>query len=171
MSAPDTNSPSAFLHIGKKRRTKEDPRFVTGRGRFAADIAIAGMKHVALVASPYPSARIVSIDARQALASPGVLSVLTGAELARHTDFLPVGVDAPKVKRYPLAVDQVRYAGEWVAAVVADSRALAEDAAELVEVEYDPLPYVTDPEQAVRADAHRVHADHSSNILYDFFCI
>ena len=166
MSAPDTNSPSAFLHIGKKRRTKEDPRFVTGRGRFAADIAIAGMKHVALVASPYPSARIVSIDARQALASPGVLSVLTGAELARHTDFLPVGVDAPKVKRYPLAVDQVRYAGEWVAAVVADSRALAEDAAELVEVEYDPLPYVTDPEQAVRADAHRVHADHSSNILF-----
>ncbi len=155
-----------FRYVGTHRRTREDPRFVTGRGRYAADVHLPGMKHVALVASPYPSARIVSIDARAALALPGVVAVVAGAELAQYTDFLYVGVDAPGVKRYPLAVDVVRYAGEWVAAVVADSRALAEDAAELVDVTYDPLPFVIDPEVAVTTEAPRVHATYPSNILY-----
>ncbi len=165
----DPGQPAAgqhFRYIGTHRRTREDPRFVMGRGRYAADVHLPGMKHVALVASPYPSARIVSIDARSALALPGVVAVLTGEELAQHTDFLYVGVDAPGVKRYPLAVDVVRYAGEWVAAVVADSRALAEDAAELVDVVYESLPFVIDPEVAVRADAPSVHAAHPSNVLY-----
>jgi 2-furoyl-CoA dehydrogenase large subunit len=155
-----------FRYIGKHRRTREDPRFVTGRGRFAADITVPGMKHVALVASPHASARIRSIDVSAALALPGVVAVITGEEIARNTEFLYVGVDAPGVRRYPLAVDVVRYAGEWVAAVVADSRAIAEDAAELVEIDYESLPFVMDPEVAVRADAPSVHADHPSNILY-----
>jgi 3-oxo-Delta1-steroid hydratase/dehydrogenase large subunit len=156
----------SFRYIGRKARTKEDPRFVTGRGRFVADIALPGMKHVALVASPYPSARIVSIDTAAARAQPGVHYVLTGAEFCANTDPLLIGVDAPEVKRWALAHGVVRYAGEWVAAVVADSRALAEDAAELVEVEYAPLPYVIDPEAALAADAPRVHPAHGSNVLY-----
>src|SRR3954471_15784356 len=119
-----------FRYIGKKRRTKEDPRFVTGRGRFVADVALPGMKHVAIVASPHPSARIVSINSAAALALPGVPYVLTGEEFCANTDALAIGVDAPKVARYSLANGVVRYAGEWVAAVVADTRALAEDAAE-----------------------------------------
>ena len=92
-------SPQNFRYIGKKRRTKEDPRFVTGHGRFVADIALPGMKHVALVASPYPSARIVSIDTTAALALPGVHYVLTGKEFCAATDALAIGVDAPKVTR------------------------------------------------------------------------
>src|SRR5439155_26814047 len=75
------------------------------------------------------------------------------------------GVDAPKVTRWSLARDRVRYAGEWVAAVVADSRALAEDAAELIEVEYEPLPHVTDPEQAMADGSPFVHPAHGSNVI------
>jgi 2-furoyl-CoA dehydrogenase large subunit len=159
-------SPYGYRYIGARRRTKEDPRFVAGRGRFAADLHLPGMKHVALVASPYPCARIRGIDAARALALPGVCAVLTGEELARNTDCLMIGVDAPQVKRYPLAAGVARYAGEWVAAVVADTRALAEDAAELVEVDYETLPFVVDPEAAMSPQSPLVHPAHASNILY-----
>ncbi|HZT62872.1 MAG TPA: molybdopterin cofactor-binding domain-containing protein, partial [Burkholderiales bacterium] len=164
MSAPET-SPNSYRYIGKKRRTKEDPRFVSGRGRYVADVALPGMKHVALVASPHASARIVSIDTRAALAAPGVLTVLTGEEFCAGTDSLVTGVDAPKLTRFALAKDVVRYAGEWVAAVVADTRALAEDAAELVEVEYETLPHVIDPEAAMQPGAPLVHPAHGSNVI------
>jgi len=159
-------SPYGYRYIGAKRRAKEHPRFVSGRGRFVADIALPGMKHVALVASPHASARIVSIGTRAAIAAPGVLCVLTGEEFCANTDSLAVGVDAPRVTRWALAKDVVRYAGEWVAAVVADSRALAEDAAELVEVEYEPLPHVIDPEKSLAPGAPLVHQAHGSNVLY-----
>ncbi len=158
-------NPGGFRYIGKQRRTKEYPRFVTGRGRFVADIALPGMKHVALVASPYPSARIVSINTAAARALPGVHYVLTGEEFCAATDALAIGVDAPKVARYSLANGVVRYAGEWVAAVVADTRAIAEDAVELVEVEYEPTPHVIDPEQAIKDGSPLVHPAHGSNII------
>jgi len=154
-----------FRYIGKQRRTKEDPRFVMGHGRFVADIALPGMKHVALVASPYPSARIVSIKTDAALALPGVHYVLTGEEFCDATDALAIGVDAPKVMRYSLARDVVRYAGEWVAAVVADTRAIAEDAVERVEVEYEPTPHVVDAELAVEHSSPQVHPAHGSNVI------
>src|SRR5213594_2859686 len=143
---------TSFRYIGAKRRAKEHPRFVSGRGRFVADVALPGMKHVALVASPHAAARIVSIDTKAATAAPGVLYVLTGEEFCANTESLALGV--------------VRYAGEWVAAVVADSRALAEDAAERVEVEYEPLPHVIDAEKALAPGAPLVHPAHGSNVLY-----
>jgi len=155
-----------FRYIGRKRRPKEDRRFVAGAGRFVADLALPEMLHVALVASPYPAARIRAIDARAALALPGVRAVLTGAELAQATDPLLTGLDIPKVRRFPLAVGRARYVGEWVAAVVAESRALAEDAAERVEVDYEPLPFVIDPEAALAPGAPPVHPEHGSNLLY-----
>lgn len=157
---------AGFRYIGKHRRTKEGPRFVTGRGRFVADVALPGMKHVALVASPHACARIKAIRAEAALALPGVHCVLTGEELAAATDPLLVGVDAPLVRRYPLANGVARYAGEWVAAVVADSRHLAEDAAERVAVDYEPAPPLLDPEKALEAGAPLVHPEHGSNVLY-----
>jgi 2-furoyl-CoA dehydrogenase large subunit len=163
---PEKKRPYDFRYIGARRRTKEDPRFVTGRGRYVADIALAGMKHVAIVASSYPSARIRSITTGAALKLPGVHCVLTGEEFCAATDPLMSGIDAPEVKRYALAGDVVRYAGEWVAAVVADTRALAEDAAELVEVEYEPLPHVINPEQALQAASPLVHAAHGSNVIF-----
>jgi 2-furoyl-CoA dehydrogenase large subunit len=156
---------SSFRYIGRKRRTKEDPRFVAGLGRYVADVALPGMKHVALVASPHASARIVSIDAKPALGMPGVLCVVTGEEFCAATDSLATGVDAPRLTRFALAKDAVRYAGEWVAAVVADTRALAEDAAEAVEVEYEPLPHVIDAERAMAPGAPLVHSAHGSNVI------
>jgi len=161
-----TPEATAYRYIGKQRRTKEDPRFVTGRGRYVADIALPGMKHIALVTSPHASARIKAILTEAALAMEGVRYVLTGEELCANVDPLLVGVDTPKVTRYPLAHGVVRYAGEWVVAVVADSRALAEDAAEKVEIDYEPTPYVLDPEKALLPDAVLVHPDHGSNVLY-----
>ena len=155
-----------FRYIGKKRPTKEDPRFVTGRGRFVADVALPGMKHVALVASPHPAARIVSIKTGAARAAAGVHYVLTGEEFCAATEPLAMGLDTPKVLRYALANGIVRYAGEWVAAVVADTRALAEDAAELVEVEYEPLPHVIDAEKAAQPGSPLVHPAHGSNVLF-----
>jgi 2-furoyl-CoA dehydrogenase large subunit len=154
-----------FKYIGSKRRAKEHPRFVMGKGRYVADVALPGMKHIALVASPHASARIVSIDTAAAGGAPGVLCVLTGEEFCAQTDSLLIGVDAPKVTRWALAHGVVRYAGEWVAAVVADSRALAEDAAELVEVEYEALPHVIDPQEALDGRT-LVHPAHGSNVLY-----
>jgi 2-furoyl-CoA dehydrogenase large subunit len=156
----------AFRYIAKKRRPKEDRRFIAGAGRFVADLALPGMLHVGLVASPYPFARIRGIDAKAALALPGVHAVVTGAEIVAGTDATMSGVDAPKVRRWPLAHEYVRYAGEWVAAVVADSRAVAEDAAELVEVDYEALTPVTDPESAMKPESPAIHADHGSNILF-----
>jgi len=157
---------SAYRYIGARRRAKEHPRFVTGRGHYVADVAVPGMKHVALVASPHASARIVSISVDAASTAPGVLYVLTGEEFCANTDSLLIGVDCPKVTRWALARGVVRYAGEWVAAVVADTRALAEDAAELVEVRYEALPHVIDAEIALAPDASLVHPAHGSNVLY-----
>lgn len=155
-----------FKYIGKHRRAVEHRRFVRGQGRYAADIQPAGLLHVAIVASPYASARIVSIDASAALAMPGVHAVLTGDELNAAIEPVLPGVDAPAVTRFPLAHGVVRYAGEWVVAVVADSRALAEDACELVDVEYETTPHVIDPERALEADAPQVHPAHGGNTIF-----
>ncbi len=158
---------SPFRYIGKHRRAVEHKRFVVGQGHYAADIHRQGMLHVALVASPYASAKILSIDASQALAMPGVHAVVTGAELRAATDPVLPGVDAPQVTRFPMASDVARYAGEWVAAVVADTRALAEDAAELVMVEYEQTAHIVDPEAALLPDAPRVHPAHGSNLIFE----
>jgi 2-furoyl-CoA dehydrogenase large subunit len=161
------SAPHGFRYVSSDRRVREDRRFVVGKGRFAADIALPGTRHVALVTSPHPAARIVSIDKRDALAIPGVHYVLDGQELAAATMPLMSGLDTPNVPRRPLAVDVARYAGEWIAAVVADSRALAEDAAEAVRVEYEPLPFVLDGEEAYAPTSPPVHAAHGSNVLLD----
>jgi 2-furoyl-CoA dehydrogenase large subunit len=165
MTADHAQSPQGFRYIGTRRRTKEDRRFVTGRGRYAADVALPGLLHVALVASPHAHARIRSIRTEAARALPGVAYVLTGEEFCSATDSLAIGVDAPKVVRWALAHERVRYAGEWVAAVVAESRALAEDAAELVEVDYEPLPHVIEAEAAMAESSALVHPAHGSNVI------
>ncbi len=152
--------------VSTKRRPKEDGRFITGAGHFVADIGRPGMLHVALVTSPHPAARIASVNTSEALAMPGVVDVLTGDVLAAATNPLANAVDTPGVKCYPLANGVARYAGEWIAAVVAESRALAEDAAELVDVEYKSLDHVIDAEEALEPTSPPVHEDHGSNILY-----
>ncbi|MPZ55448.1 MAG: molybdopterin-dependent oxidoreductase [Rhizobiales bacterium] len=162
-----SEAPRTFRFVSSDRRVREDRRFVVGKGRFAADIAVPGLRHVALVTCPYPAARIVGIDKTAALAMPGVHYVLDGRELAAATLPLAAGLDTPHVPRRPLAVDIARYAGEWVVAVVADTRALAEDAAERVKISYERLPFVLDAEDALKSDAPLVHAGHGSNVLLD----
>ena len=163
MASASTNN--EFRYITKKRRVTEDRRFVTGRGNFAADYKVPGMLHVAMVTSPYACAEIKSIDADDALEIPGVRYVLTGAELFENINPLLSGLDLPDVKRIPLAHERARYAGEWVAAVVAETRHIAEDAAELVQVDYIPIDFVIDPEEAMKPGAPMVHPQHGSNIL------
>ncbi len=163
MSADAAN----FRFVSTNRRVREDRRFVAGKGHYVGDIALDGMLHVALVPSQHPAATIVSIDGSAALAMPGVHYVLTGEELAGAVDPLMNGLETPNVRRYPLAVGQTRYAGEWVAAVAAESRALAEDAAEKVRVVYKTLPYLTSAEQALDPSSPPVHPEHGSNVLLD----
>ncbi|MQA82054.1 MAG: molybdopterin-dependent oxidoreductase [Streptosporangiales bacterium] len=151
--------------VSRSAPIREDRRFVTGHGRYVADITPPGTLHVGLVTSPHPHARITGIDVGAALEVDGVVAVLTGAELAKETEPLQQYLDLPDVHWRPLAVDVTRYAGEWVAAVVARSRAVAEDGAELVTVHYDPLPVVLDPEAALRPDSAIVHTGHGTNVL------
>src|SRR5664280_3733392 len=153
-------------YVSTDRRVREDRRFVVGKGQFVADIDLPHMRHVALVTCPYPAATIKNIDKSAALALPGVHYVLDGRELAAATLPLMTGLDTPNVPRRPLAVDIARYSGEWVVAVVADTRALAEDAAEAIEIDYEALPFVLDAEEAL-AGGVLVHEAHGSNVLLD----
>jgi len=154
-------------YVSTDRRVREDRRFVVGKGHFVADIDLPNTKHVALVTCPHAAAHIKAIDKCAALAMPGVHYVLDGAELAGATLPLMTGLDTPNVPRRPLAFETARYSGEWVAAVVADTRALAEDAAEALEIDYEPLPYVLDAEKALERDSPLVHQAHGSNVLLD----
>ena len=148
--APRRRSQKGF--VGQSVPRKEDRRLVQGQGVFFDDVRRHGMGYVHFVRSPYAHARIVSIDVSAALALDGVYGTLTGDEVAILTDpFFEISV-APgnQIKDYALAVGKARYMGEPVAAVVAATRELARDAAELVEVEYEPLPALVDARGARR---------------------
>jgi 2-furoyl-CoA dehydrogenase large subunit len=160
-------SESHFRFVSSNRRVREDRRFVAGKGNFVADIDLPETRHVALVTCPHAAARIKAIDKRAALAMPGVHYVLDGAELAAATLPLMAGLETPNVPRRSLAFEIARYSGEWVAAVVADTRAQAEDAAEEINVDYEPLPFVLDAEQALEKSSPLVHKAHGSNVLLD----
>ena len=142
---------------------KEDPTLLCGRGRFADDLpAPAGTLHAHVVRSPHAHARIVHIDAAHALAQDGVWAVLTGEDVRRLSDPFLIALKAP-IDQWSLAVERVRYVGEPVALVVAESRYLAEDAAELLSIEYETLEAVLDPRLAREASAPLLHAQAKSN--------
>ena len=154
--------------VGQSIRRVEDPKFLRGRGGYIGDMTVPGMLHAAVLRSPHAHARITGIDAAEALAAPGVHAVITGAQAAQLCDPLPdFGPDPAKHTWRCLAVDKVRYVGEGVAVVVADSRYLAEDALALIDVEYEPLPAVVDPERALADGAPLVHDDLGSNCAYE----
>src|SRR5436309_4423553 len=144
----------------------EDDRLLRGRGRFTDDIG-DGALECCFVRSPYAHARITSIDVTAARAMPGVVAVYTATDLPFGGLDLPLLIPHPNLThgrtQRCLASERVRYAGEAVAFVVAENRYLAEDAAELVEVEYEPLPVVITPEVSERAE-HLVHDDVPGNV-------
>jgi len=137
--------------VGKPLPRKEENRLLRGRGRFSDDVKLRDMLYLRFVRSPYAHAKIISVDTSAAEALPGVVCAVTGAEIASQTQpFIEIGPEPfAKIKDYPLAVFKVRYQGEPVAAVVAESPALADDAAELVQVEYQALDPVVDAETAL----------------------
>ena len=150
--------------IGKSVARVEDGRLLTGRGTFIDDHPpVANACHAAIVRSPHAHARIRGWDASAALAMEGVVGVLTGAEVAKACKPFGVGVIAP-IHYYPSATDKARFVGEPVAVVVARDRYLAEDAAEAVVVDYEPLPAVVDVEKALEPDAPVLHEQVGSNL-------
>ncbi|MCL6637208.1 MAG: xanthine dehydrogenase family protein molybdopterin-binding subunit [Alicyclobacillus sp.] len=153
-------------YLGQPLARLEDARLTSGQGRFIDDLRpLPNLHHAAILRSPYAHARIRSIRCDQALALPGVRAVVTGADAARWLKPFPVGVKVA-APYYPIAVDKVRYAGEPVAVVVADSRYTAEDALASIVVEYEPLPVVVDPELALSPEAPRLHEGLDSNLVH-----
>jgi 2-furoyl-CoA dehydrogenase large subunit len=142
---------------------KEDPALLSGRGRYADDLPIrVGTLHAHVIRSPHAHAAIVGIDVAAALALEGVWAVITGADVRKLSEPFLAAVKTP-VRQWALAVERVRYVGEPVALVVAESRYLAEDAAELVEIGYEPLAAVIDPRAACGKDAPLLHAEAGTN--------
>ncbi len=149
--------------LGTRVLRKEDPALLSGRGRYADDLPIpVGTLHAHVIRSPHAHAEIARIDARAALARDGVWAVITGEDVRKLSDSFLVAVKA-RVDQWSLAVERVRYVGEPVALVVAESRYVAEDAAELVDIEYTPLEAVIDPIEACEKDAPLLHPEARTN--------
>src|SRR5438876_3366259 len=150
--------------VGRPVKRVEDRRLVTGRGAFIDDLPTpVNIHHAAIVRSPHAHARIHGYDVATALAMEGVIAVITGADVAKHTKPFPVGVSAP-VHYYGAATDKARFVGEPVAVVVARTRVQAEDAVDAVRVNYEPLPTVIDVERALEPGAPVLHEAVGSNL-------
>lgn len=159
--------PTKFL--GERIKRKEDPRLIRGGAHYVDDIKLDNMVIMAFVRSVYAHAKIKSIDVAAARALPGVIDVLTGEDLRGKLGFVPcaAGLEGLKVPDHPcLALDEVRYVGEPVAAVLAQDRYIARDACDKIEVDYEPLPAVTNPENALKKDSPLVHSKFSDNVAF-----
>jgi aerobic carbon-monoxide dehydrogenase large subunit len=159
--------------VGSPLPRKEDPELLTGQGRYVDDLTVPGMVWMTLVRSPFAHARIVSVDTSKAVAAEGVVAAYSGEDVAGDIPAglpcaWPVTAEIKIPDHWPLARDKARYAGDAVAVVIADSRALAKDAAELVEVEYEPLPAVTDVAEALADGAPLVHDELDSNRCFEW---
>jgi carbon-monoxide dehydrogenase large subunit len=166
-SAFVAEGPADGRYMGRSIARVEDRRFLTGRGRFIDDVTLPGMVHAAVLRSPHPHARIGAIDTAAALAAPGVLDVIAFADLDGHARPMPIRLGPmPGFERFlqqPLAGDRVRYVGEPVALVVAETRYLAEDALGLVAVDYGMLEAVADFDAAL-AGRSIVHEAAGTNL-------
>ncbi|MDE2208169.1 MAG: xanthine dehydrogenase family protein molybdopterin-binding subunit [Betaproteobacteria bacterium] len=159
--------------IGQSVRRKEDARFLTGAGQYTDDVTLPNQTHAYFLRSPHAHAKIRSIDTSKAKAAPGVVAVYTGADL-EGVNGLPCGwlitsVDGTPMKEPPhpvLAKGKVRYVGDHVALVVAETRSQAKDASELIEVDYDVLPAVVNPVDALKPGAPQIHDEAPGNKCY-----
>ncbi len=154
----------ATTWCGQSIERVEDAALLTGRGRFIDDLGEKpGTLHAAILRSPHAHARITHINADAARGAPGVVAVVTGSEVTELSASLAVGVRSP-IECWPIAVDRVRYVGEPVAVVVAADRYLAEDAIDLIEVDYEPLPAVVDPLAALDPAQPALHEGLRGNL-------
>ena len=168
MSATDDANLTRPQFVGAKVARREDPRLLSGAGNYVADIKRHGMLHLAFRRSDHAHAEISAIDIEQARALKGVIAIYTGEDIAALAN--PYQATS-RMKNYqatfipPLAVGKVRYVGEAVVAVVAESRYVAEDALALIDIDYEPLVVLVDPEESLKPDAPKLHDDLESNIL------
>ncbi len=157
--------------LGARIRRREDPRLITGAGIYTDDLHLPGMAYMALLRSPYAHARIKSIDTSAAKALPGVVTVLTGKELAGKIGNVPTAWLLPDTKvppHPPLASDEVHFSGDGVALVVAETRDIARDALDKIDVEYEPLPMVVKMEEAIKPGAPQLHENAPNNIAFEW---
>ena len=161
--------------FGQAIKRREDPRLITGKGNYVDDIKLTGMLHAAILRSPYGHARITSINTEAARRLKGVVAVITGDEIAREQNALPCAWAAGGVENQvntprALAVDTVRFTGDGVALVVAESPYIAYDALDLIEVDYEPLDVVVDAEAATGAGAPQLHENAPNNVAMRWTC-
>ena len=159
--------------VGTKVKRREDPRLVQGLSHYVDDLRMADVMHVALLRSPHAHARINGINTDAASALAGVVSVTTGAEIGDSVGSVPCAAANPTLRTPPhpvLAQGEVRYVGEPVAAVVAEDSYTARDAIDLIEVDYEPLPAVSDLEKALEPGSPLVHSQWDSNQCFTFEC-
>jgi aerobic carbon-monoxide dehydrogenase large subunit len=154
---------------GIKRR--EDPRLITGRATYTDDVKLPGLLYAAVLRSTYAHAKLKRVNVAKAQQAPGVVAAYTGADVKDKVNAVPCAWNIPnaelKVPAHPLlAVDTVRYVGDGIALVVAESRAAARDALDLIDVDYEPLAAVVDPEQATRQGAPQLHGDVPGNVAF-----
>ncbi len=157
--------------IGTRYQRKEDVRLITGKGAYLADLRVDNALTVKFVRSTVAHGRITAIDVDAALQVPGVVAVYTGADIREAIRPLPTPPTLPLLpanypRHWPLAVDKVRFQGEPVAAVVAEDKYAAEDGVERVEVDYEDLPVITDPEYALTPEAPVIHDEFDSNAIF-----
>ena len=160
--------------LGARIKRVEDPRFITGAGNYVDDIKLASMAHMAILRSPYAHANIRSIDTTAAKAMPGVVAVFVGADIPYNPMPMawPAGgsagiqnnVNTPRT----LATDSVKWTGEGVAAVVAETEAQAFDALEAIVVDYEPLPAVVDADKAIEPGAPQLHENAPNNVVFEW---
>src|SRR5438477_2118809 len=156
--------------VGKRIRRKEDPRLITGTATYVDDIQMPGMHHACIVRSPHGAAKIKSIDTNAARKLPGVVAVFTGKDTEKVGP-VPCGASLPGLRvphHHVLAVDRVYFVGHPVAVVVATDRYVARDAADLIEIDYEPLATVTDPEKALAPGAPAVHPEWPDNTAFNY---
>ncbi len=157
--------------VGQAMKRKEDPRLISGTSTYVDDVVLPGMLHMAVTRSIHGHARIKSIDVSKAQRLPGVVAVVTGEEAAAHCGPVPCMASLPNMKpaqRQLLAINKVRFVGEPVAVVVAENKYIARDAADLIEIDYEPLPAVVDPEKAMQPSSPRLYDEFSDNIAFNF---
>jgi aerobic carbon-monoxide dehydrogenase large subunit len=160
--------------MGARVRRKEDPRLITGSSTYVDDLRIQGMGHVGILRSIYGHAKINGIDTSAAKALPGVIAVYTGAEFKGFTGPMPhgggEGAGGQKgqvgIQTWPLATDRVRHVGQGIAVVVATDRYIVRDALDLIEVDYEPLPAVTDMEAALEPGAPQIYDEVPGNLVF-----
>lgn len=157
-------------YVGKSMKRVEDPRFIQGKGKYVANLHMPEMVYVAIKRSPYAHAKINNINTDDAKALPGVVAVYTGQELVDGgAGSLPCGFTPPGIKlppHYPLAIDKVRHVGDGVAVVVAESAYVANDALDLIDVDYDPLPAVVDAKATMDEGAAQIHEEVPNNCSF-----